>query len=236
MAGSAGIENSYLVQGLKTNEMRLFLKCFREESYSAGSYIFKENDEGDTLYVAESGTVSLRQWIMPGGVEKTILTAERGGVFGEISFMDRRGRSASALVEEDAVVHVLSRSDFEEFTREYPGAGLKVLDSLLCIVVVRLRVTNEAYREALQQGLHVIGGDLLNFQHLIAQSVRIRMELLSGKTVNGMIIQVIQSNAGHEVVVRDGDGNLIMIPYHAIASIAFDIEAPVKRVKKRRKR
>ena len=163
MAGSAGIENSYLVQGLKTNEMRLFLKCFREESYSAGSYIFKENDEGDTLYVAESGTVSMRQWIMPGGVEKTILTAERGGVFGEISFMDRRGRSASALVEEDAVVHVLSRSDFEEFTREYPGAGLKVLDSLLCIVVVRLRVTNEAYREALQQGLHVIGFLLFQF-------------------------------------------------------------------------
>ena len=173
---------------------------------------------------------------MPGGVEKTLLTAERGGVFGEISFMDRRGRSASALVEEDAVVNVLSRSNFEEFTREYPDAGLKVLDSLLCIVVVRLRVTNEAYREALQQGLHVIGGDLLNFQHLITQSVRIRMELLSGKTVIGMIIQVIQSNAGHEVVVRDGDCNLIMIPYHAITSIGFDLEAPVKRAKKRRKR
>ena len=30
--------------------------------------------------------------------------------------------------------------------------------------------------------------------------------------------------------------NLIMIPYHAIASIAFDIEAPVMRAKKRRKR
>ena len=62
------------------------------------------------------------------------------------------------------------------------------------------------------------------------------MELLSGKTVIGMIVQVIQSNAGHELVVRDGDGNLIMIPYHAIASIAFDIVAPVKRAKKRRKR
>lgn len=235
MAGSTGIESSYLVQGLKTNEMRLFLKCFHEESYSAGSYIFKENDDGDTLYVTESGTVSLRQWIMLGGVEKTILTAERGCVFGEISFMDRRGRSASALVEEEAVLQVLGRSDFDNFTKENPGAGLKVLDSLLRIVVDRLRVTNEAYREALQQGLHVIGGDLLNFQHLITQNVRIRMGLLSGKTVSGMISQVIQSNAGHEVVVSDGGGNLIMVPYHAIASIAFDIGAPVNRAKKKRK-
>ena len=168
--------------------------------------------------------MSLRRWIVLGGVEKTLLTAGKGGVFGEIAFMDRRGRSASAFVEEDAVLKVLSRSDFDKFNKENPGAGLKLLDSLLCIVVDRLRVTNEAYREALQQGLHVIGGDLLNFQHLIAQNVRIQMMLLSGRTVSGMINQVIQSNAGH--------GHLVMILYHAIVSIAFDIEAPGKRAKK----
>ncbi len=236
MAGTTGVESSYLVQGLNANERRVFIKCFREESHAAGNYIFKEDDKGDTLYVAETGVVSLRRWITLGGVEKTLLTAGKGGVFGEISFMDRRGRSASAFVEEDAVLKVLSRSDFDKFNKENPSAGLKLLDSLLCIVVDRLRVTNEAYREALQQGLQVIGGDLLNFQHLIAQNVRIQMRLLSGRTVGGMIHQVIQSNAGHEVVVRDGHGHLMMIPYHAIASIAFDIEAPVKGAKKRRKR
>lgn len=236
MAGPTGVESSYLVQGLNANERKLFLNYFREESHSAGNYIFKENDKGDTLYVAESGVVSLRRWITLGGVEKTLLTAGKGGVFGEISFMDRRGRSASAFVEEDAVLKVLSRSDFDTFNKENPAAGLKLLDSLLCIVVDRLRVTNEAYREALQQGLHVIGGDLLNFQHLIAENVRIQMRLLSGRTVSGLINQVIQSNAGHEVVVRDGHGHLVMIPYHAIVSIAFDIEASPKGARKRRRR
>ena len=236
MAGSTGVESSYLVQGLNANERRLFLKYFHEESFPAGSYVFKENDDGDTLYVAESGIVSLRRWITVGGVEKTLLTAGEGGVFGEISFMDRRGRSTSAFVEEDAVLLTLGRSDFDKFSKDNPGTGLKVLDNLLCIVVDRLRVTNEAYREALQQGLHVIGADLLNFQHLIAQNVQVRMRLLSRQTVSGSINQVIQSNAGHEVVVRDGRGNLVMVPYHSIVSITFDIEAPVKGTRKGRKR
>ena len=79
MPGATGVESSYLVQGLNASERKLFLTYFREESHSVGSYIFKENDEGDTLYVAESGVVSLRWWITLGGVEKTLLTAGKGG-------------------------------------------------------------------------------------------------------------------------------------------------------------
>ena len=47
MAGSTGIENRYLVQGLKTNEMRLFLKCFREHPDGKGYSLYINDRDGN---------------------------------------------------------------------------------------------------------------------------------------------------------------------------------------------
>jgi|GEM_PF-1318486 CRP-like cAMP-binding protein len=225
MSEITNLETSELMRNLNENEIKLFLDCFKENTFSTGDYVFKEGDEGDRLYIVNSGMVTLKRWVMLGDIEKALLTAENGCVFGDISFIDRSGRSASAYVEQDSVILDLTRSDFDSFYEKNPAAGLKVLDNLLNIVATRLRATNKAYLDAVQHDLQISGGHHLNFQHLITYSMKIEIELVSGKNMSGTIIQVEQSNAGYEVIVNDNKGNLVMIPYHAIASITFDADS-----------
>ena len=121
MEGSTGVESSYLLRDLDYNERQFLFKCFREESCSAGNYVFKENDDGDTLYITESGIVSLASAMIPGAAETTLLMATPGELFGEVSFVDQRGRAASAIVRQEAVLKVLSRSDFDQCRSPCPA-------------------------------------------------------------------------------------------------------------------
>ncbi len=225
MTESTIMVSSLLMRGLDDNEMKLFKDCFKEQSFSSGDYLFKEDEEGDALFIVESGIVELKRWIMQGDIEKLLLRAEEGCVFGEMAFMDRGGRAATAFAIDDVKVQTLTRSDFDAFNEKNPLTGAKVLDNLLCIVVDRLRTTNKLYLDTVQHELQTSGGQQLNFQRLIAKSMIIKIELSSGNIVTGSIIQVEKSDAGYEVIIRDSDGNLIMVPYHSVAMISFDLDS-----------
>src|SRR5579872_4452153 len=87
---------------LNEGEKKLVVERMRKESFSVGQYVFKEDDTGARLYVVEKGAVSLIKSI-GGDLDKTVLIASEGSIFGEFSFIDGRTRSAAALVTVDAV-------------------------------------------------------------------------------------------------------------------------------------
>ena len=209
-----------LFHQLSDEELALFKNRFQKTAYQAGDYVFRENDVGDTLYIVEKGVVSLNQNITV-DVEKTLFAATEGMVFGEFSFMDAGERSASARVDEDAELIFLKKDDFENFAQEHPAIGTKLYGNLLVILVDRLRKTNEAYRESIRWGLEVTGTLKLNFQYLITEDVDICIELTSGRTYEGRVLQLEKSDAGHEVIMLDRDGQLVLIPYHAIAAVTL---------------
>jgi CRP/FNR family cyclic AMP-dependent transcriptional regulator len=209
-----------LFHQLTDEELKLFYEQFKKVLFKAGEYVFKENDMGDTLYIVVKGVVSITRSIMV-DVEKNIFVANEGTVFGEFSFMDAGERSASALVEQDAELLSLKRSDFDNFAEKYPAIGTKLYTNLMNILVERLRRTNDAYRDAIRWNLELTGSLKLNFQYLIKEDVDISIELSSGRVLEGRVIQLEKSDAGHEIVLLDQDDTLILIPYHAVALISL---------------
>ncbi|MGD8369361.1 MAG: cyclic nucleotide-binding domain-containing protein, partial [Desulfobacterales bacterium] len=198
----------------------LFLQRFKSEKYTAKQPVFQEGERGETLYIVQSGLVSLHKHIT-GDIDKKLFSARPGTIFGEFSFMDRGERSATAMADDDSVLLSLNRDEFYTFIQDNPKAGAKLFRNLLGIVVERLRRTNEAYRDAVRWGLEITGTQKINFHYLITENVEIRLELLNGKTFEGKVLQLEKSDAGHELILVNKLGKLAIIPYHAILSVTL---------------
>ena len=208
-----------LFEHLDENEEKRMIERFDRERISAGEYVFKENDSGNTLYIVEKGTVSLKKFIV-NDYEKTLFVATEGLVFGEFSFIDKQERSASAVAEIDTDLLSLTRDNFDAFIKEFPATGTKVYNNLLLTIVARLRQTNEAYRDAILWGIEATGTQRMNFQDFITQNVIIRLELTNSRIIEGRILQLEQSDAGYELIIADESDALTLVPYHAINTIS----------------
>ena len=134
---------------LNEDEKKLVIERMRRESFSIGEYVFKGDETGKKLYVVEKGAVSLIKSI-GSDLDKTILIAPEGSIFGEFSFIDGRTRSASALVTVDTVLLSLDRKDFDALIDQFPAIGKKLYNNLLLTVAQRLRRTNEAHWKTIE--------------------------------------------------------------------------------------
>ena len=134
---------------LNEDEKKLLIESMRKESYTLGQYVFKQNDVGERLYVVEKGAVSLIKSI-GSDLDKTVLIAPEGTIFGEFGFIDGLPRSASALVAVDTVLLSLDRKDFDALFDRFPGIGRKVYNNLLLTVTQRMRQTSEAHWKTIE--------------------------------------------------------------------------------------
>jgi CRP/FNR family transcriptional regulator, cyclic AMP receptor protein len=106
-------------------------------SFEAGEAIFHEDDQGDALYVVESGRV--RIWVHDEDVQEiTLSELKPGDFFGELAVLDCGERAANATAIVDTTLHRLQREDFHQFMLEHPPVAV----DLICEIGARLRQTN----------------------------------------------------------------------------------------------
>jgi CRP-like cAMP-binding protein len=212
-------EKDSLFDRMSEDEEKLVMEKFKKVNVTSGEYVFKENDIDDTLYIVEKGTVSLKKLII-NDYEKTLFVATEGVVFGEFGFVDGKERSASAFAEQDSALLSLKREDFDAFIKEHPLTGAKLYNNLLGTIISRLRMTNDAYRDAIRWGIEATGAENLNFQNIITENINIRIGLNNNQTLEGRILQLEQSEAGYELIIAEQSGVLTLVPYHAINSVS----------------
>src|SRR6267143_2846906 len=100
-----------------TRELRSLL---RTREVATGTALFRAGDDGDAMYLIESGRVRIA---VSDADEKEIVLAElaRGDFFGEMAIIDGKKRSADAKIIEDARLAVLSRANFLRFIHDNPN-------------------------------------------------------------------------------------------------------------------
>src|SRR5262245_33668862 len=113
----------------------------REKTVPESTPLFNQGDQGNAMYLIESGRVriSIRD---EDEQEITLAELAQGDFFGEMSIIDGRQRSADARVLEEARLAVLSRDDFLRLVRMKPDVALEMLSAL----TDRLRRTDELLR------------------------------------------------------------------------------------------
>lgn len=107
-------------------------------SVPAGARIFAVGDEGDEIFFVRSGRVHI-QLPLENGKRHHLATIGRGDFFGEMSFLDRRVRSANAEAATDTELFVLSRSGFDALAAGEGRLAGPVFEQLARAISQRLR-------------------------------------------------------------------------------------------------
>jgi CRP-like cAMP-binding protein len=109
---------------------------------ASGDVIFREGDEADGLYGVLAGRIIVTVG-SASGKELTLNSFGPGSFFGEIAFLDGRGRTATALAREPSRLIFLGRTAFLPFLRRRPEAALRTI-AFLC---ERLRRTTQLVQD-----------------------------------------------------------------------------------------
>jgi len=126
-----------LFRRLDDHELMKLAEEVDQVSFKSGEAIFHEYDQGDALYLVESGAV--RIWVNDDDAQQiTLSELKDGDFFGELSVLDKGERSANATATSDCVLHRLRRDDFHEFLLDHSYVAI----DLICEIGSRLRQTN----------------------------------------------------------------------------------------------
>ena len=93
--------------------------------FPKGTILFHEGDAGDDMYIINSGKVKIFKEI--GGVEKVLALLGQSDFFGEMSLLNKKPRSASAEVAEDAKIMVINNSTFDTMMRSNAEIAIRII-------------------------------------------------------------------------------------------------------------
>jgi CRP-like cAMP-binding protein len=107
------------------------------ETFKDGQIIFEEGSNGDWIYVVEEGEVEISKNV--DGQKIVVEILKENDVFGEIAYIDKTARSATATAKGTTVVGTIDRDFFDaEFNKISAD-----LQKILKTVAFRLRKTTQ---------------------------------------------------------------------------------------------
>lgn len=114
---------------LDENELAELASVIDSETVAGGQIIFNAGELGDALYIVRSGEVEL--FVKDTAGQKIVLTtSEPNDIFGELSMLDERPRSATAMALVDTELLMLDREDLLLLFHKQPDAALNMLAAL----------------------------------------------------------------------------------------------------------
>jgi sulfate permease, SulP family len=140
-------EQIALFAGLTATQLKQMQASMRERLYQAGEVIFNAGDASDSMLVVLQGRASVM--VRAGDRIVRLTSMRRGGVLGEMGFLDRAPRSATVVAEEPLLAYVLTRDAFDDLRESWPETAYILIQNLTLNLAVRLRHTN---RLALARG------------------------------------------------------------------------------------
>ena len=121
----------------------------RTRDIPGGTGLFRAGDQGDSMYLLESGRVRI-SLTDDDNKEGVLAELAQGDFFGEMAIIDGKQRSADATVTEDARLAVLSRESFLRFIDENPAVALAMLSATFS----RLRRTDKLLQQRVSRNVN----------------------------------------------------------------------------------
>lgn len=131
------LSNIALFESLTEDDLDGLVQGVEEVAYQPGEVIFRQGDQGSSLFVIEDGAVEIAYG--EGKARVILATLFTGQYFGELSLFDGTPRSATATATKPSSLLRLDRDDLVEFVNKNPQAALRIIAEMS----ERLRQTNE---------------------------------------------------------------------------------------------
>jgi len=130
----AVLRKTPLFASLTEKELQALAARTIRRRFQRGELLFGEGDPCTGLFLVASGKIRIFK-LSPSGREQVLAIEGPGSSFAELPVFDGGNYPAAASASEDAEVLFVSRKDFQNFCREHPEVGLKVI----AVVGSRLR-------------------------------------------------------------------------------------------------
>ena len=131
-----------LFETLLEHELTKIEKICRNEVMAKDTVIFKEGDAGDRCFIILKGEVRISKFI-PNIGEEALAVLKPGDYFGEMALIDNFPRSAHAIVNSDAELLSINKTELDKILILDHELGYKLLWAFTKTLSKRLRETNE---------------------------------------------------------------------------------------------
>ena len=101
---------------LEDHDLQVVIDAMDECTVQPGDFVIKEGDNGDVLYIVESGDLKCTKVI--GGEEKFLKSYKAGDVFGELALLYNAPRAATIQADAASFLWVLDRNTFNHIVKD----------------------------------------------------------------------------------------------------------------------
>ena len=131
------LRNVSLFESLDQQELEALSDVTFTRTFSKDNVIILAEEEGDTLFILKKGQVKV-SIVSEDGREVILSLLGPGSVFGELSLLDGKPRSANVVATEETDLLMLRRADFLQLIYKTP----QIATALLAELATRMRKTD----------------------------------------------------------------------------------------------
>jgi len=114
----ARLLTAFMFSNLDDKEMAIVVDAIEEARFAAGEAVIVEGDQGDCMYVVESGQLACTK-VFGGSTEPTHLKDyEPGEGFGELALLYNAPRAATITATGDSICWRLDRDTFNHIVKD----------------------------------------------------------------------------------------------------------------------
>ncbi|XP_952221.1 cAMP-dependent protein kinase regulatory subunit, putative [Theileria annulata] len=124
------IKRCFLFSGVNSSGLDLLVKAFDFKTANPGDVLIKQGDDGDKLYLIESGTVEVTRKNAT-GQEEFLCNLTAGDYFGELALMYNSPRAATVVAKTEMHLWTLDRTTFNHVVRMAVIKKREKYDSIL---------------------------------------------------------------------------------------------------------
>jgi CRP/FNR family transcriptional regulator/CRP/FNR family cyclic AMP-dependent transcriptional regulator len=99
------------------------------KTFPTGTVIFKEGDPGNEMYVIVDGEVEIRK-ATASDTAKTLIELKKGDIFGEMSLIEGKPRSATAVTTRATQLLCITEDRFDSVLQKNPDFSRKIIRML----------------------------------------------------------------------------------------------------------
>ena len=138
---------SQSIGAMDPSELPELSEYLKVEAFENGEVVCQQGEAGDRVHFIERGRARVSFRPSHAEEETTLGTLCPGTMFGEMSILDRRPRSATVRAEGDLSCKVLHLGDFDRLCRDRPELALKLLRGMGQELSKRIRIGNRIASE-----------------------------------------------------------------------------------------
>ena len=109
---------SFIFNSLEEKELKTVIDSFEEKKCPAGKNIITQGEEGDVLYLVDSGELDCEKVFKAGDPPTYLKTYKPGESFGELALLYNCPRAATIRAKTDSVLWALDRECFNNIVKD----------------------------------------------------------------------------------------------------------------------